>query len=143
MKDSYVNAFREVVVATTQENGFDIPESVECYIVMLLANFMEQPNFLQDEGVGRALFMLEHPKQKSAKELGDACLFVSGVFPHYGRRYGISRKYYIDVGATSYDIVSNYLHPELFGILSKNFEFVSTIIETSTNKDAQYKNIWL
>jgi len=132
MKDAYVDAFREVIKETSVTTGYELPEAVECYVVMLLASFMDRPRFIPEEGFGRALLTLENPKHRSAKELGDACLFVSGVFPKYGQKYGISKDYYVSIGISSYDIVSQHLHPELFKILSQEFNFVSNFIGLST-----------
>jgi len=139
MKDAYVNAFRGVVKEAQADTGLELPESVECYVVMLLANNMDRPDFLPESTIAEAYLKLEHPSRYSAKELGDTCLFISGVFPNYKRRHGLNRNYYNQIGASSYDIASQYINPELFGLLSKQFDFVAEFIEITTSPEVQYK----
>jgi hypothetical protein len=74
-----------------------------------------------------------------AKNLGDTCLFVAGVFPSIGERHGINRRYYQDIGSTSYEMVAGARHPELFNTLATHFNFLSEFIETTihSSKDVQ------
>lgn len=142
MKDAYVNTFRSVVKETQVDTGFELPESVECYVVMLLANNMDRPDFLPEHTIAQAYHKLKHPVGRSAKELGDTCLFISGVFPNYKKRIGLSRSYYNQIGSSSYDIVSQYMHPELFGMLASQFQFLAEFIEITTNPEVQYKGLF-
>ena len=77
------------------------------------------------------MFRIKHFSQ--AKDLADTCLFVAGVFPSIGKRKGISRRYYQDIGSTSYGMVAESLNPELFTTLSKHFIFLSDFIEVTVN----------
>lgn len=141
MKDAYVDAFRSVVKETQEQTGYELPEVVECYVVMLLAYNLDRPNFLPERSFAEAYLKLKHPAQHSAKELGDACLFVSGVFPLYGRKHGLTRRYYNDIGASSYEIVSRYTNLDLFTVLSHQFDFISQFIELTTS-ESQYKDLF-
>ncbi len=132
MKDAYVNAFRGVVRETQVATGFELPEPIEAYVVMLLAYNMEHPNFLPEKSFAEAYLKLRRPANYSAKELGDACLFVTGVFPTYGKKHGLDRQYYQDIGITSYDMVAETMNGELFKTLSVHFCFVSDFITQAT-----------
>jgi hypothetical protein len=138
MKDAYVDAFRSVVLETQAETGFELPEPVQAYVVMLLAHNMDRPDFLPEHSFAEAYLKLRRPSGYSAKELGDACLFVSGVFPSYGKKHGLNRAYYQDIGISSYDMVAETLNGELFRTLSVRFVFVSDFIgivtRSSTNE---------
>lgn len=143
MKDVYVDAFRSVVKQTQAETGLELPETIEAYVVMLLAHNMERPNFLPEHSFAKAYLKLRRPADYSAKELGDACLFVSGVFPQYGRKHGLDRRYYQDLGITSYDMVSEVFNHSLFNTLSTHFVFVSDFITVVTNSNTTSKKGYL
>lgn len=133
MNDAYIDAFRRVVQETQEETGFELPEHFEAYISMLLANYIDKSNFLPVPGFyQKYLTLKEQPKQNS-KELGDVCLFVSGVFPAYGSRYGIDKKYYTQIGISSYEMAGRMLHYEMFFQLAKHFEVLREFIELATN----------
>lgn len=128
MKDAYVDAFRGVVKETQADTGLELPETVEAYVVMLLAHNMDRPDFLPEHSFAEAYLKLERPAGYSAKELGDACLMVSGAFPSYGAKHGLNKRYYQDIGISSYDMVAETLNGELFRTLSVHFIFLSDFI---------------
>jgi len=111
MKDVYVDAFLSVVKETKEQTGYELPETVETYVVMLLANNIEKTSFLPEKTFAETYLNLKN--YRDAKSLGDTCLFVSGVFPEYGSRYGITKQYYVSIGSSSYETVSKTLHPIL------------------------------
>ena len=131
MKDEYVSLFREVVKDTSFDTGIELPEPIEAYVVMLLASFVDRPNFLPTDSFAEQFLRLQSNTRTSAKDLGDICLFITGVFPLYGRRRGLNRKYYQDIGSSSYGLVAETMNAELFGILSKRFDFLSDFIEVT------------
>ena len=48
MNDAYTTALFDVVKETSATRGYDLPEPIEAYVVMLLANFVDKPDFLPD-----------------------------------------------------------------------------------------------
>jgi hypothetical protein len=138
MKDAYTEALFDAVKETSVKRGYDLPEPIEAYVVMLLTSYVEKPDFLPEEGFGPTLFKIKHFSQ--AKDLADTCLFVAGVFPTMGNRKGISRRYYQDIGSTSYEIVAESLNPELFSTLAKHFIFLSDFIEVTVNTSKHLPN---
>jgi len=133
MKDAYVDAFRGIVQETKQDTGLELPESIEAYVVILLAHNMDRPDFLPEHSFAEAYLKLRRPASYSAKELGDACLFVSGAFPSYGSKHGLDKSYYQDIGITSYDMVAETLNGELFSQLSTHFVLISDFIDITIN----------
>jgi hypothetical protein len=75
---------------------------------------------------------LKDPKHLSAKELADVCLFVVGVFPNMGRRYGLESNYYTSIGVSSYDIAAQGLNRTLFEQLRDRFDIASEVIKLTT-----------
>ena len=127
MKDAYTSAFYEVVKDTQHYTGYELPDHIEVYLVMLLSYQTDRPNFLPETSFAEMFLTANSPKQR--KELGDTCLFVAGVFPYIGERKGINRSYYRDMGTTSYEMLSESWQPELFLQLAQHFDFLSGFIE--------------
>ena len=138
MKDAYVDAFRGIVVETRNKTGIELPEPVEIYVIMLLANFLDRPNFLPDSSFAETQLKLKN--SRSAKELGDVCLFLTGVFPQYGSRYGIDTGYYVGIGSNSYQMAARTLNYQTFQLLSEHFDYVRQFIEitTSSNQNTNF-----
>jgi hypothetical protein len=137
MNDEYTSALFDVVKESSATRGYDLPEPIEADIVMLLASYVDKPDFLPEQTFGQMFFKLKTTDE--AKNLGDTCLFVAGVFPSIGERHGINRRYYQDIGSTSYEMVAGARHPELFNTLATHFNFLSEFIETTihSSKDVQ------
>ena len=130
MNDAYRTALFDVVKDTSAKRGYDLPEPIEAYVVMLLATHVDKPDFLPD-AFGTTLLKLKNSSE--AKQLGDTCLFVAGVFPNIGERKGLKRRYYQDIGSTSYEMVAEVQNPELFSTLATHFNFLSEFIEVTVN----------
>ena len=131
MKDEYTNAFYTVVKDTQESTGYELPVNVEAYIVMLLASHVEKANFLPENPIAIEFLSLKRPATAKAKELGDTCLFIVGVFPYYKKKFGLNKRYYSDIGSSSYELTAESYNTELFTTLSKNFNFLGEFIECS------------
>lgn len=140
MKDAYTEVFYDIVQETQYKTGYDLPENIEAYVVMLLAHYIDRPNFLPENSFAEAYLKIRRPANYSAKELGDTCLFITGMFPTYGRKHGLNRKYYQDIGIGSYEMVAEIMNGELFKTLATHFVFVSDFIEITVHstKDERY-----
>ena len=118
MQDAYVTAFTELVSNTRTETGVELPMLVEHYVVALLADHVDKNTFLPERSFAETLMTIRN--SRTAKELGDTCLFVTGVFPNYG----IDRDYYISIGQSAYTRIDT----ELFNTVSVNFATISDFI---------------
>ena len=130
MKDAYTIAFYDVVKDTQATSGMDLPHHIEAYIVMLLSDFVDRNDIPPDSTFAEMFLTIKNSRQ--AKELGDTCLIVSGAFPKLKAHRGINRRYYQDIGSTSYDMASA-MNEELFPVLAKHFVFLSEFIELTVN----------
>jgi hypothetical protein len=133
MKDAYVDVFRTVVKETQSETGYELPEALEAYVVMLLASKVDAVELLPKQGFGKTYLTLTQSSKQNAKELGDTCLFVTGVFPKYGSKYNINQSYYVNIGISSYELAARTLNYNTFYLLAKHFEFLRLFIETATS----------
>lgn len=134
MKDAYTNAFYGIVRDTQDIHGFELPEHLEAYIVMLLAHHVERPNFLPDTTFAEKYLALD--TRKDAKSLGDTCLFVSGVFPTLGKNKGLNKNYYTNIGIGSY----SSMYGTLFEELATHFVFLSDFIEVTIHSSKPRMN---
>ena len=134
MKKEYTNAFYDIVCETKETHGYELPVELESYIVYLLASHLDRPDFLPHSTFAEAYLKLERPYTQNAKQLGDTCLFVTGVFPSYGQNKGLNVTYYSNIGKSSYSMAKEYLNIDLFDSLSIHFDFLRNFIDTSINK---------
>ena len=130
MKDAYHEAFFDVVKETQVTTGMELPHHVEAYIVMLLSDFVDRDDIPPDSSFAEMFLTIQNSQQ--AKRLGDTCLIVSGAFPRLKARHGINRRYYQDIGSTSYEMASA-MNEQLFPTLAKHFVFLSEFIEVTVN----------
>jgi hypothetical protein len=130
MKDAYTVAFYDVVKESQAKTGFDLPHHIEAYIVMLLSDFVDRDDFPPDTSFAEMFLTIRD--QRQAKQVGDICLFVSGAFPTLKSKHGINRRYYQDIGSTSYEMASD-MNIDLFPVLAKHFVFLSEFIEVTVN----------
>ena len=129
MKDEYTTAFYDIVKEASETTGYQLPLEIEAYVVMLLADKIDKPNFLPENSFAESLLALKQPYRLSAKELGDTCLFVTGVFPEYG----ISVDYYSNIGKSSYTLIQQGMNIELFSSLATRFDFIREFINLTVN----------
>ena len=127
MRDVYQAAFYGVVRETQESTGLTLPDDIECYVVMLLAEHIDKNDFLPKKSFAESYLTIT--KSRNAKELGDTCLFVSGVFPDYG-----DSNYITHIGRSSYSQITTSLNHDLFESLSKHFVFLRDFISVSTTK---------
>ena len=123
MKDAYTNAFYGIIRETQEMHGYEIPHHLEAYVVMLLAHYVDRPNFTPENSFAEAYMSLQG--RLDAKQLGDTCLFVSGVFPTIGIKKGLNKSYYTNIGISSYSTA----YGEIFEELATHFVFLSDFIE--------------
>lgn len=132
IRDEYTQVFRECILETQHQTGYELPEDLQAYIAILLGSFVDRPHFLPKDSFAQAYITLKDPKHLSAKELADVCLFVVGVFPNMGKRYGFKSDYYASIGVSSYDIAAQGLNRNLFEQLRDRFDIASEVIKLST-----------
>ena len=127
MQDAYVQVFADCVRNTRLQTGIELPEHIEHYAVALLAVHVDRADFLPRTTFAQALHNIRNAR--TAKELGDTCLFVTGVFP----AYGVNRRYYSDIGKTAYSTIEL----ELFRDITHSFDVIQTLINCTVSNQVQ------
>lgn len=128
MQDCYTSVFFSIVKETQDKHGYDLPFDIEVYVTMLLASYVDKPNFLPKNTFAESYLKLQYPYGSKAKTLGDICLFTTGVFPEYGSAKGLSNDYFVNIGQSSYDLARDLLNDELFLDLRNHFVFLKDFI---------------
>ena len=124
MQDAYVSVFADCVRSTAQQTGIELPTHIEHYAVALLAVHVDRTDFLPRSTFAQALYNISNAR--TAKELGDTCLFVTGVFPGYG----VNRRYYSDIGKTAYSSIEL----DLFRDITRAFDSIQTLIHCTVDR---------
>jgi hypothetical protein len=134
MQDEYVTTFYNVVSEVKLKVGFALPTHLEVYVVMLLADHVDKSNFLPKKTFAESYLSLTNINKSQAKKLGDACLFVTGVFPEYNRSKGFSIDYYSSIGKNSYQVALSTSKMKIFQSLTQHFDAVRDYISFIMNK---------
>jgi hypothetical protein len=106
---------------------------IDIHQLFSVSLYLDKPNFLPDRSFAEAYLKLK--SGRNAKELGDICLFLTGVFPKYGSKYNIDTSYYVGIASSSYDLAARTLNYETFKLLSIHFEYIRQFIELTTNSN--------
>jgi hypothetical protein len=138
VKDVYIDMFYELMSEAKDSSGMGLPEDLESYVVFLLASYVKKPNFIPEDSFAETYLKINSLQGKIgatlSKDLADCCLFVTGVFPEYGARKGLSVRYYSDIGKGSYSKAATQLNQDLFNELSKHFEYARRMINVTVKQ---------
>lgn len=125
--DAYTDAFFGIVRETQKTTGYQLPVHLEHYVVMVLSLHIDKADWQPEKSFAEAYMQISN--RTNAKQLGDTCLFVCGVFPAYGNKKGLTRSYFQNIGKSSYSQVTG----EIFQDLSLHFDFLTDFINLSIN----------
>ena len=64
MKDEYTSAFYDIVKEASETTGYQLPLEIESYVVMLLADKIDNPNFLPKTTFAQELFEIQNHRLK-------------------------------------------------------------------------------
>lgn len=106
--------------------GYELPVEVEHYVVLLLADHVDRPHWQPEPSFAETYMTIS--TSRDAKRLGDACLFMTGVFPERGP----SMEYYVNIGSSSYHRAGRELRRDLFDQLARNFSALGRFIQMTT-----------
>ena len=99
-----------------------MPPMMKIYVSSLLADHVEKTHFFSEPF---GLRYMDLQTSSAAKELGDNCLIIVGVFPGYR---GMSDEYYSGIGAGSYSMAAHHTGSEIFESLAIHFNQVRLVL---------------
>ena len=89
-----------------------LDESLESYLVFLLMRFTDRPDSLarvMAEDYLRSQALSGEQRAEHLREVGDHCLLFSGLFPQQAERRLVRISYFVNIGRTSYQQLSDGL----------------------------------
>lgn len=116
MKDIYVEKFTQVIEETWLEAGIYAPHMLRLYVAGVLADHVERTDFFS-EPFGIRYMQIDNAW--SAKDLGDNCLVLVGMFPGYR---GMDDAYYTRIGQGAYSAAAAATQSLIFDLMSDNFD---------------------
>jgi hypothetical protein len=113
-----------------------LTEDLESYLVFLLMRFASNPHMLARV---IALDYLNNTsterrtRHEKLRDVGDQCLLFSGLFPKQAERRMVKVSYFVDLGRSAYqqlsDTISNK-HADIYANLSRDFVSLMDILQT-------------
>jgi len=112
-----------------------LDEDLESYLVFLLMRFTDRPE------MANAVLALEFLtgvaslgslRQERLRDVGDQCLIYSGLFPRQAERRCVNLGYFVGMGRTAYQQLSDvmrYQHSELFAQLAEAFIALMDVLQ--------------
>lgn len=120
--------FRDHVHTTESYTGLTLSPLIKIYVAELLADFADKPDRIPpSQAVVELLYQAQLRSEK--KQVGDLCLWITGVFPNYKQRYGIRRSYYQQLGASAY----RHTDSEVLWEIAEYFPIVSDFVKAATH----------
>lgn len=109
-----------------------LKEEIESYLVFLLMRYTAKPEVAKQIVATDFLKGVNLPSTQREiilQEVGDKCLLLSGLFPNCNNRRLVKISYFINLGKSSYAIISNE-HNDLYGLLSAQFVSLMDILQS-------------
>lgn len=132
--DQYTAIFRDLAADAVQQTGVHLPQPLELYCVLMLADHMRRGDWEPRPSFAECYMTITNAD--AAREFGDECLFITGVFPEYAQRRGMNISYYEGLGQSAYLRASKTLNPDLFEPLARHFGVVRRWILAVTRQQA-------
>jgi hypothetical protein len=136
--ESAVEYFRTLVDRALDHQGVRATELTSCYVVNLLAAFLQRP--IGDDAplamqLAKALESGGTEQRNTLRHIGDASLFVSGFFADSLRRKLVDVDYYVQIGGFAYGALSRQESATLASVFAeladKFVGFVDVLSEVS------------
>lgn len=105
LKPSSTAQWQALVIEASHQRQINLGEELESYLVFLLMRFTEAPDVIQKivcQELLESAHLSKTLKKQTLRDVGDACLLFSGLFPGLARRRLVRISYYVSLGRTAY-----------------------------------------
>ncbi len=129
--------FYEQIGSAQERSGTELSDSIEAYVVHLLAHFARRTGLAGRRSKALALQLLAATSRERSgsarslalREVGDRALFISGVVPRSMDRSPVNLRYVRSIGQSAYhQLAEGHRQLEVFHDLATRFEEVSSVI---------------
>ena len=141
MEKTATQQWQALVKEAEELNGVLLNEELESYLVFLLMRYMQQPDLASQ------VMALEYltgsqsqgsERQERMRNVGDQCLLYSGLFPHRAQRRHVKISYYVNLGQTAYQNLSELTQAALarmYDNLARSFVVLMDTLLAMRNLD--------
>ena len=146
----YLQTCRELVIEAESKTHLDLHDSVNAYLISLLAKNFDKPSCIH-YNFDLSLKMANKTQSWSAKtecvEAAEQCLMISGLTPFVAERRGIGPKHFTDCGKTLYSQAAHCTRPpdEFMTELARQFaamrDVVSVVFDQTEKTFAQRQQL--
>jgi len=134
--------WKQLLEHAKQQCHCQLNEEVESYLIFTLMRFTRQPA-LASTALGPDLIncnqLAGQARENKLRDVGDQCLLLSGLFPQRAEKRLVQVGYYVDLGKTAYQHLSDILRKafaELYQLLSQNFVAMMDVLLSLRGDDA-------
>lgn len=122
MKDVYVDKFLTLIQETSCKTGTTVHPHLEVYVSYLLAAHITRTDFFTEPV---ALRYMSLNSRLGAKDLGDNCLIIAGIFSGFRN---LNDEYYVAIGSDAYRVAASYTGSEIFKNLAVDFGQIKSLL---------------
>jgi hypothetical protein len=127
--------WKQLLQEAEQKCNCRLDDEVESYLIFTLIRFTQNPqlasqplapDYLKSQHRGG------HAQQLQLRDVGDQCLLLSGLFPQRAEKRLVRVSYYVDLGRSAYDHLSQLLRQamaELYQQLAHHFVQLMDVLQ--------------
>jgi len=134
--------WKHVLDDAKQQSHCQLNEDIESYLIFTLIRFTQKPELASKALAPDFLHsadLLGQAKETKLRDVGDQCLLLSGLFPQRAEKRLISTGYYVGLGQSAYQQLSDSLRKSfahLYHLLSANFVQMMDVLQNIRNEPA-------
>ncbi len=117
-------------------------EEIESYLIFTLMRFTQTPELASKVlalDFLRSTDLSGLARQDQLRDIGDQCLLLSGLFPQRAEKHLVSIGYYVGLGQSAYQQLSDTLRKafaHLYQLLSENFVQMMDVLQNIRSEPA-------
>jgi len=114
--------WKALVEDASANASIDLNEELQSYLVFLLMRFNTDPwviHHILAQDFLENISKRQKQQQDNLRDVGDKCLLFSGLFPENAKRKHVEISYYVKMGQTAYNSLSQTNEAELAELFSQ------------------------
>ena len=142
LQPSAASHWQQVLQDAEQQCHCQLDEDLESYLVFTLMRFTQNQQLASAALAADFLQSLQldgHARQQQLRDLGDQCLLLTGLFPQRAERRLVRVSYYVDLGRSAYDHLSQMLRQafgQLYRQLAQHFVQLMDVLQNIRTEPA-------
>ena len=136
----YLQTCRELVIEAESKTHLDLHDSVNAYLISLLAKNFDKPQCIAyNYDLAERSIQSSNIGKTQLVEAAEQCLMISGLTPFVASRRGIEPKYFANYGKTFYNQAATYTRPpdDFMSELARQFASMRDIVGTVFDHSAK------